>query len=214
MEKSIAVLDHLASAFGSKDEAPNIALAKAVATSGDTAAVQALVEHLKHKNSAVQSDCIKVLYEIGVLKPQLIAPYLDIFLDLLPHKNNRLQWGAMTALDSIAAVRPEAVYDRLPEIMDAADKGSVITRDHAVGILIKLLALPEYSDAAFTLLLEQLQKCPSNQLPMYAEQALPAVSGSQKNAFGKALLSRLGDFEKASKRSRVEKVLKKLEKGK
>lgn len=210
MEPSPNILDRLASSLGKRDEMPNEELAKAIAAAGDTASVQSLVDHLGNKSSAIQSDCIKVLYEIGALKPQLIAPHLEVFLPLLRHKNNRLQWGAMTALHSIAALNPAGVYGHLSHIMAATDSGSVITRDHGVGILIELLRLPEYAGTAFPLLLEQLQKCPSNQLPMYAEQMLPVLALNQKGEFAEALRARLGDFEKESKRSRVEKVLKKL----
>ena len=35
-------------------------------------------------------DCMKVLYKLGTRKPELIAPYTDVFIDLLASKNNRL----------------------------------------------------------------------------------------------------------------------------
>jgi hypothetical protein len=114
----------------------------------------------------------------------------------------------MTALGSVAALKPAILYKALPQLAAIAEAGSVITRDNYVAILIVLL---EKGYEVFDLLQEQLISCPGNQLPMYAERAAPVISAKDKPAFIKALRSRLGDFEKESKRKRVEKVLKKLE---
>jgi hypothetical protein len=172
--------------------------------------VKELVDLLLHKKKDFQGDAIKTLYEIGYQKPSLIAPYAADFIGLLESKNNRLQWGAMTALNTIITEKPEEIYAALPQLAAVTDAGSVITRDNYVGILIGLLYLKKYEDDAFALLNEQLLGCPSNQLPMYAEKALPFVPESHKATFIQSLSSRLDDFEKESKRKRVEQVLKKL----
>lgn len=209
----IKVLDKLASALGKRDETPNLELAKKIAATNDAAAVKELVENLNNKNKDIQSDCIKVIYEVAALKPKLISKYVKELIGLLGNKNNRLQWGAMTALHAITGESPKIIYNALPGIISAADKGSVITNDHCVGILIKLSAIKEYSKDAFGLLLERLLASPQNQLPMYAENALPVINESNKAAFIKTLSSRLDDIEKDTKRARVEKVIGKLKKG-
>lgn len=204
------ITDKLASALNRRDEAPNIALAQEIVQANDKKAVADLVEHLHDKNKEIQSDCIKVLYEIANLNPSMTAAFTRQFIDLLGHKNNRLQWGAMTTLNALTLEDPKAIYAALPKIISAADNGSVITNDHCVGILIKLCTITTYADDAFTLLNERLKTCPTNQLPMYAEQALPIINDKNKTAFKTTLLSRLDEIEKESKRKRVEKVLKKV----
>ena len=72
------------------------------------------------------------------MQPKLIVDYLNDFIALLESKNNRLQWGVMTAIDTITLEAPKEVYASLTKIIKAAEKGSVITKDHAIGILIKL----------------------------------------------------------------------------
>lgn len=206
------IIEQLASASGRKDELLNQELAASVVIKEDTAAVRELVDLLQHKNKEIQSDCIKVLYEIGERKPGMIAPYCDAFLNLLHSKNNRLVWGAMTALDCITALKPEPVYQQLPAIIDAANKGSVIVKDHFIGILIKLISIEKYEQDAMILLLDQLKASATNQLPMYAEQAMNTVPSSFKQAFILVLTGRLPDIEKESKRKRVEKVIRKLQK--
>ena len=206
----MSVIPRLASSLSRRDEVPNQELAAEVAQNGDQSAVQELVGNLGNKNKDIRHDCIKVLYEIGERAPALIAPYTADFAALLENKDNRMQWGAMTALNSVALEKPEIVFAAVPQLAAVADKGSVITRDNFVAILIKLSSIPAYRNDALPLLNEQMLSCPSNQLPMYAETALPVMSGSLKETFITTLTSRLGDFEKESKRKRVEKVLKKL----
>jgi hypothetical protein len=208
----MTIINKLATSLNRRDEVPNQELAKQIAAAGNKKAVAELVENLSNKNKDIHNDCIKVVYEIGVLKPALIAGYVKELLSLLTHKNNRMQWGGMIALDTITLENPKAMYDALPEIMDAADKGSVITNDHCVGILIKLFAIKKYAADAFDLLNERLKKCPTNQLPMYAENALPVINETNKAAFIKTLQARLSEIEKDTKRIRVEKVIKKLTK--
>lgn len=210
MAKPMSIINSLASSLGRKDELPNQALAKEIVVANNQNAIKELVENLLHKNKNIQSDCIKVLYEVGDSKPQLIAPYLDVFVNLLSHKNNRLQWGAMMALNYISSVKPAAIYNHLSQILMATDKGSVITRDQAVNLLIQLTAIPKYSENTFLLLVEQLLKCPTNQLPMYAERAIPIINKKNKVLFAETLVSRLDEIEKESKRKRVEKVIKKF----
>lgn len=206
------ILHKLSSTFGRRDELPNQELAREIAEAEDKKAVKGLVENLYNKDKAIQSDCIKVLYEIGTLKPALIVGYASDFLALLKSKNNRLQWGAMTALNAISTVDPKEIYAHLPQIMDAVDKGSVITRDNAVGILINLAGHPRYAQDALPLLMEQIRSSPPNQVPMYAERALPVIDEGYKTEFVTTLQGRLEDMEKESKRKRVEKVIGRLAK--
>jgi hypothetical protein len=208
----MSVLPLLASSLKRRDEVPNQELAAQIVKRHDKAAIKELVELLSKNKKDIQNDCIKVLYEVGERNPQLIAAYIKEFVNLLESKNNRLQWGAMSALNTIASVDPKGIYTVLPVIMNAADKGSVITKDNAVAILIKLCATKQYSESAFSLLIEQLLSAPVNQLPMYAENAMTVVNPKNKTIFLKTLSSRLSDIEKESKRKRVEKVIQKITK--
>jgi HEAT repeat protein len=205
----MAILHRLAGSLGRRDEVPNQELAKELSEKGSAKEIAELVELLHHKKKFIQSDCIKVLYEIGERNPALISAYVKEFVPLLNHKDNRMIWGTMTALNAIAAAKPEAVYPYLAKIMAAVDKGSVITRDQAVGTLIRFCSVPEYYETSITLLLEQLKSCPPNQLPMYAENMQPVINSKNKQEFIKILASRLDDLEKESKKKRVEKVIAK-----
>jgi hypothetical protein len=205
------IIEKLASSLGRKDDVPNQELAKEIASKNDKTAINELLEILKENNDKkIQSDCIKTLYEIGYIKPELIAEHYDFFIELLKNKNNRLVWGAMIALKIISEVKPKEIFENLPVILEVTEKGSVISNDNGVGILINLAKKQELYDDVFPLLMEQLTKCVPKQLPMYAERALSVIK--EKDEFITLLNGRLSEFEKESQIKRIEKVIKKLNK--
>lgn len=208
MTESTNVLNRLACALGRRDEVPNQELAKDIAARMDKDAVKQLVAAVKHKDKNVQSDCIKVLYELAELQPEMVAKYYETFITLLDSKNKRMQWGAMCALSAITQDVPAEMYAALPRIMKAAEEGSVITRDHAVRILAKLSVIKQYKADAFELLCDQILRAPLNQLPSYAEAAAPFVDAGTKDAFLRLISGRLAEVEQESKRKRLMKVQK------
>ena len=207
----MSVLDKLATALNRRDEVPNQELARRIVRARNAAAVKELIENLNHKNKGIQSDCIKVLYEIGEANPDLIAKYYKEFGKLLEGKNNRLVWGAMTALDTIATKEPKGVYSMLSKVLRVADtSGSVIARDHAVGILVKLGTLKPYKRDCVTLLIEQFTSCPNNQFPMYVEMSVPVIDADNRKKFQQVIEARMPKLDKESQKKRVARVLKKL----
>lgn len=207
----MSVLNKLATALGRRDEVPNQDLARKIVSKRDTAAVQELIDNLGHKNKGIQNDCIKTLYEIGSANPDLVAKYYQEFGKLLENKNNRLVWGGMIALDTIALKEPKSVHRMLSKILDAADNsGSVIARDHAVGILAKLGTLKPYKRDCIALLLDQLMSCPDNQFPMYAEMSAPVIDAENREKFRQVIEKRASELERESAKKRVAKVLKNL----
>ena len=206
----MSVLGELASALGRNDERPNVELAEKLAASGDMAAIAELVGALGGR-TAIANDAIKTLYEIGERRPELIAGHADAFFSALRSKNNRMAWGAMTALATIASVAGDTLAQRLPEIVAAADAGSVIAKDKAVAILATLVR--DGRAAATAPLLAMVESAAVNQLPSYAEAALGVVSGEDRTTLAVIIASRLPDVPQPAKRARLEKVLRKLAKG-
>jgi len=209
----MSIVKLLSSSLGVKNDIPNQKLAWEIAETNNSKAIKELAETLQTtKDKKLQSDCIKVLYETGYKNPGLIAGYLRVLIGLLKSKNNRLVWGSMIAISSVAEVKPEEVHASLGSIMQAVDKGSVITKDCGVEILAKLAAVKKLEAECFPLLMEQLKFCPPKQLPQYAEKSLIAISEENKQIFVELLESRMADLEKDSQRIRIEKVLRKIHK--
>lgn len=206
----MSVLDQLASSLGRRDEVPNQELASALAAKKDKAGIRELAENLWNRDKNIQSDCIKVLYEVGAIESKLIADYADDFAQCLRSKNNRLAWGGMTALAEVAKANPDAVFKHLNEIKKAKETGSVITVDNAISTLAYTAsANDEYNKAIFPYLLEHLSSCRPKEVPQHAERSLPAVNTSNKNKFIEVLEKRVEDLS-GSGLSRVKKVIKQV----
>lgn len=204
------IKERLASTIGRRDEEPNIDLAKEIIHNQDVQSIKELVALLKSKQNEVQNDSIKVLYEVGEMSPNLIVEHYPDFLEVLKSKNNRLQWGAMTALKTISPLIPADIYNNISTLKLVVDQGSVITRDNFVAILVNLIDQPAYEAQVFDLLLNQIQDCPTNQLPMYVEMAAHKIKKDKILPFREVIISRMNEVEKISKIKRLEKVLKKL----
>jgi hypothetical protein len=208
----MSVLNKIAFLQNRRDELPNRELAQALAQSRSQADIHEIAENLWNNEPAVQGDCLKVLYELGYLAPELIADYLDVFLKLLKHRNNRMVWGGMIALSTIADLKAAEIFPHVDEIIQIMNKGSVITMDNG----IKALALvasqkDEYRKVIFPYLLDHLKTCRPKEVPQHAEKSLTAVTAWNKSEFIQALEMRLEDMS-ASQAARLKKIIKSAEK--
>ena len=208
----MSVIDRLSSSLGRRDEAPNKELARELAEQGAADDIRKLVVNLQNPDRRVQSDCIKVLYEIGGVAPERIADYADDFLALLASKNNRMVWGGMSALATIADLRAPVLYGRHREIEAAIDKGSVITADRGIRALSRVAAQDGgYRDALFPYLLAHLKSCRPKDAPQRAEAVLAAVDRENRDAFVEVIDARMGEM-RPTQEKRLRKVIAAAEK--
>ncbi len=204
----MSILNRLASLQNRRDEVPNQELARDLAARKDAAGIHEIAENLWNKDRKIQSDCIKVLYEVGFLEPVLIADYAEDFVKLLRSKNNRLVWGAMTALVGAAKVDADIVFKNLEAIKKAKETGSVITIDNAISVLAYTAAANQkYNKIIFPYLLQHLSSCRPKEVPQHSERIFPAVTSKNKDEFIKALEKRLEDLN-GSGLARVKKIIK------
>jgi hypothetical protein len=207
----MTVLDRLASALGARSDIPNQQLAADLAANNDTDGVRVIVEHLWDKDSGIQSDCLKTLYELGMLKPLLITEYYPEFIKLLNHSNNRMVWGAMIALSTIAPYQADALFLEVGKIKSAMLAGSVITTDNG----IKTLALiatkkPEYAKELFPFLSDHLKACRPKDVPQHAEHTAVMIGPENQQPFIDLLQARFSELTPAGQ-TRINKIIKKLE---
>ena len=208
----MSVIDKLACSLGRRDEVPNQELAQQLAETEDRQEIAEIAENLWNKKAAVQADCIKVLYEIGYLKPELVAPYAADFLKLLKSRNNRLVWGAMIALSSVAVQAADELYPQVASIQKAMDAGSVITCDAGVWALANIAsAKAEYNSTIFPYLLEHLRTCRPKDVPQHAERVAAAVNVENRAAFIQVIEKRMEDMA-ASQVTRLKRLIKQAEK--
>ena len=206
----MSVLNLLASQLSRNDEGPNIELAHKLANEENYTGIEEIIENLTCKDKKIQYDCIKVAYEIGQVKPELISKYVLTFIELLKSRNNRLVWGGMTALATIAEGASETIMAHLDILKSAMKVGSVITIDKGVLTLAKLAAVSkENNDVIFPMLIHHLENCRPKEIPQHSESTLLAVTDENKEEVLNVLRKR-EKFLTAPQLKRVKKIYKTL----
>jgi hypothetical protein len=204
----MSTLDKLACFINRRDEVPNQELARELAAARNVDGIREVAAALSNKDAAIRADCIKVLYEIGYLAPELVAPYALDFLKLLKSRNNRLVWGGMIGLATVAPLAADALHPHLADIQKAIQTGSVITKDAGAMTLAGMAsANAAYSREIFPFLLEHLRTCRPKDVPHHCEKILPAVTAENKADFIAVLEKRMEDML-GSQMPRVKKVIK------
>ena len=204
----MSVLHKIAFHQNRRDELPNQEVAQALAQSRNQADIQEIATNLWNAEPNVQSDCLKVLYELGYLAPELIAGYVEDFLKLLRNHNNRMVWGGMIALSTVANIKAAEIFPHFDEIVQVMKNGSVITMDNGIRVLALVASQKdEYRKAIFPYLLDHLQTCRPKEVPQHAEKSLPAVTAENKSDFIQVLEKRLEDM-RASQALRLKKIIK------
>jgi hypothetical protein len=203
----MSILNQIAYFQNRRDEIPNQELARRLAETEDRAAIQEIAQNLWNNNPKIQSDCLKVLYEIGYLNPDLISDYAGDFLKLLRSRDNRLVWGGMIGLSTVAAVAADAIYPHYAEIQKAMERGSVITVDGGVKTLAILASTSqERCQEIFPYLLRHLKTCRPKDVPQHAEKIAVAVNQENRQDFIDVLQKRLEDMS-SSQATRIKKVI-------
>ena len=206
----MSVLNKIAFFQNRRDEVPNQELAKKLAETENKVGISEIVENLQHKNKSVQSDCLKVLYEIGYLKPELIADYVSKFLELLESKTNRMVWGGMIALATIAEKKPKEIFEQLTTVTDAIEHGTLITVVWGVKTIAKVAAANQtYKQKISPFLMGQLKKCIPRDVAMHSEHILPAIDETNKTEFLSILETRKPQLSTAQL-ARLKRVTKNL----
>lgn len=207
----MSLADQLASALNRRDEQPNIELAEKLAKQTELSGeVLELISIVKHANKPEQHDAIKVLYELAARKPNAFEDKLEFVFDLLKTKDNRILWGTLTLLSKICAFDLNATYENLTQILDAADRGSVIAKDATFEILLALANSASYQDQAGEHLIAFLADAAPNQLPLYAEKTAEAELRIKSDEITHALFARLDEMPTDVKRKRLEKAIAKI----
>ena len=205
------VLSKLSHAQNRRDEIPNQELACELAETRNFAGIQEIADNLNHQDRKMRYDCIKVLYEIGYLAPDLISPYAEDFVQLLTSKLNRMVWGGMTALTTIAELAADDLFPHVENIKKAMDGGSVITIDAGVMTLAGIASQKDvYNKAIFPYLLGHLRSCRPKDVPQHSEKTLLAVIPENREEFLAVLDKRLKDLD-GSRAKRVRKVIDTVE---
>ncbi len=185
------VLKRLAYLQTRRDRTPNLDLARDLVAQDDKAGIRKIAQNMHNENKNIHSDCIHVMYEIGIIEPALIEPYGEDFIKLLKSRHSNLVSGAVTALAEISKVNPELIFKNLDALKRAAKEGDEITVDAFISALANTAsANEEYNIKILPYLVEYLSNCRPGDLPQHAESMLPAIDEFNKDDFVKILKKR------------------------
>jgi len=202
------MIEKLAYSLGRNDEEPNMELAKELAETKNKKGIKEIIDGLNNPKEQIANDCIKVLYEIAEIEPELISEYAGNFIRLLKSKNNRLIWGSMTALSKIASLNPDEIFKNLDIIVKAYRSGSVITVDNSISVFAELVkADKKYEKKIFPIIIEHLEKCRPKEVGQHAERAFVCIDKHNSQKFKETLLKRRESLTDAQKK-RVDKLLR------
>jgi hypothetical protein len=200
------ILNRVAFFQNRRDEVPNQVLAAELAETGNEEGIRQIADNLRNPTPAIAADCLKVLYEVGYRRPDLIAGYYRDFLGLLGSRNNRLVWGGMIALATIARLRAHELFPAAETVKAAMAVGSVITVDAGVKVLAAVAAADgAYLQSLFPFLLAHLESCRPRDLPPHAEEILICLDDEHRGAFVQVLQARLAELTPTQAR-RLSKV--------
>ncbi len=173
----------------------------------DIEGIREIAENLWKKDKRVQTDCLSVLEQVGLLEPELIENYVADFIELIFSKDNRLVWAAMINLALIADRKPQEIFEQYDDIVKVIEKGSVITKDNGIKTLAKVASTStEYEEVIVPYLMEQLRICSSKSIPQYAESIRVAINLDNQEQYLSILNERLDSLSAAQQR-RVKKLL-------
>lgn len=207
----MSIQDQLVFAQNRNDQEPNKRVAKQIVDAGDEKEVKELVSFIETRpKQRAQSDAILALAYIGDQAPHLLAGEVDFLIDQLKSSINRVIFGSMIGLSHIAHLKKETLYDSLPQIIDAMDSGTVVTRDYGYRIMITLYQEDTLRNDLFLLIQEQLMKAPSNQLGQYAERLMAVLNKSHLKPLIETLEGRKEDISNEHHIKRLTKNLKNL----
>lgn len=160
----------------------------------------------------LQVVATSIIDEYGDFYPEDCVIFYERLLKLVQSKTNRLVWGSLTALETFAQLIPEKFHKNLNIIIDAANNGSVVAKDHAVKIYQKLARFEEYYSDALELILEQIRVCADNQLGQYSERCLEIIKPKDKLQFIESLRLRVASLENNHHIRRINTILEKAHK--
>jgi len=200
------MLEQLASNIGINNDEPNIKLAEKITKKGSPKEIAELINAIAEGKARIQSDCIKVLYEIGYRKPELLYNYTNDFIDYLKSKNNRLVWGASIALSTIAKEKADICFTRLSEIIKAYECGSVITIDNCISIFAGIGSNIKYKVQILPILISHFKKCRIKDIPQHIERVNEKIIVKNESELIKLIRSRILEANESQKK-RIYKVI-------
>jgi hypothetical protein len=133
---SSALLAQLSSQVG--DRTQESTLRVAALCLNDPSLLKEVAAGLTSKDARLAADCAEVFTQVGLQRPDFVAPYAEQLAAQLDHKASRVRWESVHALSLIAATPPavKTIAELLPRLSQIIQSDtSIIVRDYATSTL-------------------------------------------------------------------------------
>ncbi|MBN2714464.1 MAG: hypothetical protein JXX14_01340 [Deltaproteobacteria bacterium] len=174
--------------------------------------VAAIVKGLTSNDRKVQNGCAELASLLSEEHPQLLYPYVAMFIGNINAKEKILRWEAVCTLGHMASVDVKnAIVPYLPRIIVHMRDKSIVLAGHAVRALSRMaLAYPEKSRDIFNAYLEAADAFPGNKIGFVIEAMEPLIGLNTLSSDIKSFVQPYKDSPVKVVAQKAARVLKKL----
>jgi hypothetical protein len=133
---------------------------------------------LEHENPHTSSQAARVIEEVVLLKPELVAPHIERLVRLLSSTNPRVVQASATTLPMLTRIAPAKVARHLERLRGGYPTASDVAKEGMVRIFVALcVASVAYQKRVIDVLESALASAEPKTLLRWAELVLPALKG-------------------------------------
>jgi hypothetical protein len=156
--------------------APSLVNELIAGTSG--VSLEQYVAQLSDSRDATSQQAAKLLEDLAVAKPELLAPHIEALVTLLGSARPRVAQTAAHVLPVLARVTPAKVAKQLKTMQASFPDASEVAKDGLVRTFIALcVASVTYQKRLIESFELALRTADAKQLPSWVEHILPALKG-------------------------------------
>jgi hypothetical protein len=169
--------------------------------------VKVVIEGLHSEKRKVQSGCAELASLLSEDHPEIIYPYVNLFIENLEAKAPVLRWEAVCTLGNLSRVdKKKIISTHIDQLFSFLENKSIVLQGHSVRALSKIAETnPDEALGIFNRLLESRVFFSGNRIGFIIEEM---------NSFipYKGLENRIRDFVKPYTNSNIKSVSKKAKK--
>lgn len=133
---------------------------------------------LEHENPHTSSQAARVIEEVVLLKPELVAPHIERLVRLLTSINPRVVQASATTLPMLTRIAPAKVARHLERLRGGYPTASDVAKEGMVRIFVALcVASVAYQKRVIDVLESALASAEPKTLLRWTELVLPALKG-------------------------------------
>ena len=204
------IIEKLPASMAIRDKERNRELALEILENHDQAAVHEAFENLTHENELIRSDCLSVLIEVGLIKPEMISDGVVTFLHLLDDPHTRIVENALAALATIAHIDCAEIFVHHEKIIGLIEQGSQEMVFNGIMLLGRMAECgAPYERALTPYLIDYIGRCLPHEVTHLVESTMYITSPDYHKAMIATLQERYHQFN-ISHKKKADQLLKQL----